>query len=240
MRWISPKRLLPLITALIALGIDIAHRFKLVDSFDVEAAILFVLALLAFDALVERLSVIDKIEGRLASLESPSVLRDRSAMVGLEEMAKGASTLDACGATLISLSLQRYDFFLEQLTAGKKMRFVVLDPASPAWKIWNDVKFATPADIDTTLQTFGALMKEKTKGSIEVRLSSFVLPSSLLIGDGSDRKGRMNVEFAFSGTSLRSRPHVHLTRRSSPEWFEFFSDRFEELWKASKPYTPAP
>ncbi len=31
-------------------------------------------------------------------------------------------------------------------------------------------------------------------------------------------------------TSLPSRPHMHLIRRESEKWFEFFATQFEQLW----------
>ena len=238
--WISFKRLVPLGTALFAVGAEVAHHFGLVKNLDVDAVVLFVLALLAFDALVERVGVVENIDKRLARLEAPPVLRDRSKLVNLEELALGVHELAACGPTLVSLLYQRYEYFLKKLDDGMKLRFVVLDPRSEAWKIWNDVEVEqrSPEDTNISLRTLAALMKHQTKGTIEVRLANFVLPSSLLIGDPSRDSGRMNVEFAFSGLSLPSRPHIHLTKAGSPEWFVFFVDRFEYIWNRSTPYTP--
>ena len=235
MRWLSPKRLLPLATGLIAIGVDIAHHFKLLEHFDVQAAILFVLALLAFDALIERIKVVEKIEDRLERLEKPSILRPRTDLVKLDVLTTGAKSLDACGATLVSLVPPQRDFLLKQLNAGMKMRFVVLDEKSLAWEVWNQVEVPTPHDLETTLHTLSYIMKKKETGSIEVRVAPYVLPSSLVITDG-----QMNVEFAYNGglAELSSRPNIHIAKAISPQWFDFFRDRFEELWKASTPYTP--
>jgi hypothetical protein len=237
--WISFKRLVPLGTALFALGAEVAHVFGLAPTLDVEAVVLFVLALLALDALVERVGIVERIERHLSRLETPSVLRDRAELVKIDELAFGADELAACGATLFSLVPQQHDFLLKKLNAGMSMRFVVLDSKSPAWQIWNDVEIPTPTDLDTTLKTFASLMNKHTAGNIEVRVAPFMLPSSLVIANTSQTTGRMNVEFAFNGVAtLPHRPHIYIARSSSPQWFEFFCDRFEKLWERSKPYTP--
>jgi hypothetical protein len=243
--WLTVRRLIPIITVALAALAELGHVSHFVIAgytTDTIALILLVLAFLAIDALVERIAVVEKIEGRLARLEAPPVLHDRSKLVGLDEMTLGATELAACGATLISILYQRGPFFLQKLKDGMNLRFVVLDPKSEAWKTWNDVdpKNATPEDLDQSLKTLGALMKEQTTGKIEVHLAPFMLPSSLLIADVSRPNGRMNVEFAFSGLTLEERPHIHLTRAGSPKWFPFFANRFEYVWTHSTPYVPTP
>jgi len=197
------------------------------------------LALLALDALVERVSIVDGIERRLANLESPTVLRDRSSLTQMTAMAVGAKEIVACGITLVSLVPTHHDFWKEKLRRGVNLRFMMIDPDSIAWQSWcESQRTPSPGDLTFALNSLAPLLRESYPGQIEVRLSPQFLPVSIAGVDLGSDNGRMNVELVFTRTDLPNRPHVHLTKMASPQWFDFFAEIFEDLWTRSRPWIP--
>lgn len=180
----------------------------------------------------------EQLEQKLSRLDAPSLLRDRSQLKPLQLLSEGGVEIAASGVTLVSLVSPHLDYFRKLIGAGTTVRLLLLDPSTTSWKAWHESqRVSTPEDTNIVLRTIEPLVREG-KG-IEVRLSPWNLPVSLVVVDASRDSGRMNVEFAFTSLSLPARPHMYLTKRSEPEWFEFFVGRFEYLWSISKPWTPA-
>lgn len=174
----------------------------------------------------------------LIALPAYRGLHNRESLTPIEQLAAGATEILASGVTLVHLIGPRHDYFRKKLTEGVTLRFVVLDRETDAWRAWHEGQnIQTPEDIDITLRTLAPLFDRTDPGRIEVRFSRFTLPVSLVIADPGG-EGRMNVEFAFTGFSVHDRPHIYLTRHGSPEWFDFFVERFEYLWSLSKPWQP--
>src|ERR1044071_3024897 len=186
------------------------------------------------------------IQQQSANLQDPppisteeECLRNRYRLISVETLAAEASEIVAAGVTLVSLVTPRHDYFASRLRGGTSLRFMVLDRESNAWKAWHDgQQILTPEDLDLTLRTLAPLFHGEQRDKIEVRLSPFALPISLVIADPSQLTGRMNVEFAFTGFSIIDRPHLYLSKAGSPSWFEFFVGRFEYLWAKSRAWTP--
>lgn len=237
--WLRLRRVVPLVTILLALIFAAADLTGYLPLKNRDGLIVAMLALLALDALVERVSVIDAIERRLANLEAPTILRDRSSLTQMTTMAVGAKDIAACGITLVSLVPTHHDFWKEKLRRGVNLRFMMVDPESIAWQSWCEAqRTPSPGDLTFALQSLASLLTERYAGKIEVRLSPQFLPVSIAGVDFGTDSGRMNVELVFTRTDLPRRPHVHLTKIASPQWFDFFADIYEDLWARSRPWTP--
>jgi hypothetical protein len=245
---------LVLTIAAVILGADILGISSISIFFEI---VLAVLALLVYNAIDQRHTQ-EELEKQLNSIEQQlqenqsiimqnmsdinsmlkknatfNMVRDRSQLVDIEEMAAGATEIAAAGITLVSIVTPRYDFFTQKAREGCKLRFLLLDPDSLAAQVWNSGQriITTSEDNATTLKTLQRLMQNKgLKGKCEVRLTQFQLPFSIVITDPDKDQGRMNVEFLAYKTSLPRRPHIHLSRRESEKWFKFFSNQFEQLW----------
>ncbi len=236
--WLKIGRLIPLLTisAAAIVGIlSLLGRFQVTMA---EGVIIALLTLLAVDALVERLSLLEKIDERLGRLPAQEFLQDRSQLIRMEELAANATEIWAAGITLVSILHPYYHFYLRKLRDGCNLRFMVLDPGSGAAKIRDKQLPATTIteDIRTTLVVLGNLRSQKElKGKCEVRLSPSYLPFSLVIVDGTKDKGRMIVELLTYKTDLGQRPHLILRKQENYRWFDFFNGQFEGLWKDSTP-----
>jgi hypothetical protein len=237
--WLRLRRIVPLATITVALALGIADLTGYVPLKNRDGLIVAMLALLALDALVERVSVVDAIERRLANLETPTILRDRSTLTQMTTMAVGAKEIAACGITLATLVPTHHDFWREKLQRGVSLRFMMVDPDKAAWQTWcENQRTPSPGDLTFALNSLVSLMTESYPGKIEVRLSPEILPVSISGVDFGSENGRMNVELVFTRTDLPRRPHVHLTKMASPEWFGFFANIYEDLWSRSRVWTP--
>jgi hypothetical protein len=204
---------------------------------NIQGVTVAMLALLALDTLVERVTSTEKIDQRLARLEAPQLLHDRSELMPIQQLSVGASEIVACGITLVSVVTPHHDFFASKLAQGVKLRFIILDPKCAAWQVWHESqRIATRGDVDATLETLAPLVRAGL--DVEVRLAPFHLPVSLVIVDRALRTGRMTVEMTFTALSLPNRPHMYLTRAAWPTWFDFFAARFDYLWSISRVWEP--
>jgi hypothetical protein len=132
--------------------------------------------------------------------------------------------------------------FLEQrMKDGCKLRFILLDPSSPALQTWNLLTkiTTTEADIKTAQEFLKGIMRlENAKGKCEVRLSKVYPPYALLISDINKNTGLMNVEFYTYKTTFSERPHVQLSQAHNQHWFNFYKSQFEHFWSDSEKWEP--
>lgn len=170
-------------------------------------------------------------------LSQSGILRDRSQLMSVEQMAQDAVEISAMGITLVSLVSTRVDFFAEKLRNGCNLRFLILDPKSKAMEVWKlSESISTPEDTVTVLKYLDALSRiENAKGKCEVRLANIYLPFGLVFTKKKKIGGAMNVEFLARNTSIANRPHFHLLEQENEKWFDFFHDQFEALWQKSSP-----
>ncbi|RIK73280.1 hypothetical protein DCC62_17710 [candidate division KSB1 bacterium] len=233
--WLKLRRLLPLLTIAFAVGVGVLSFFDLIAQVPDEV-IVTLLALIAVDALVERMSLLEKISARVEKWPEEEVLRDRSKLNRMEELAAGATEIWAAGISLVSIIRPYDNFYLQKLRDGCNLRFLLLDPNSKAAEVWNK-KQQTPTakkDIKLSLQSLDNLIKHRNlKGKCEVRLAQAFLPFSLVIVNGQKDYGKMTVEMLAYKKNLHDRPHLQLTKRDHEKWFRFFSDQFEILWQDS-------
>lgn len=239
--WLTIGRLIPLLTILAAAIVGI---LSLLGHFQVtmaEGVIIALLTLLAIDALVERLSLLEKIDARLERFPETEQLKDRSKIIRMEDLATGATEICAAGISLISIIPPYVDLYIQKLREGSNLRFLLLDPASTAIKVWDQQQLAatTKSDIQTSLRVLNKLMQLKdAKGKCEARLTNTHLSYSLLIVDGKKEGGKLRVEIFVYKKNLHDRPHLHLTKRDNYKWFQFFCDQFESLWQDSTSRQP--
>lgn len=240
-KWINPNRIIPLLTILGAGTAIVLSLLGLITLSIAESIIIALLALLASDALSERLSVLEKIESRLSSLSFGQPLRARTDLPSIEERAGHASEICIIAVSAISLVTNHLSFFEKKIQDGCKIRFLLLDPNGPSLQTWDLLSYIskTEPDIKRTLEYLKKLVQiEQTKGKCEIRLTQVLLPFSMVAIDLQKNTGSMVVEYHIFKTAFSERPHVFLTRQNSSKWFDFYRQQFEQAWSEATVWTP--
>lgn len=159
--WLRLRRVVPIVTILLSLSLAAADLTGHLPLKNRDGLIVALLALLALDSLIERVAVVDSIERRLANLEAPSVLRDRSSLTQMTTMAVGAKKIAACGITLVSLVPAHHDFWKEN-RRGVNLRFMMVDPDKIAWQAWCEAqRTPSPGDLTFAIQSLAPLLREQ-------------------------------------------------------------------------------
>ena len=238
--WLKPSRLIPLITILAA-GVVII--LSLVDVFELETQdeiIITLLALIAADALSERLAILEKINKQLSNLKVPQTLRSREYLPSLSEDAKNASEICVLAISAIALISKSMSFFEERIKSGATIRFVLLDLESLSIEtllLQAKIK-TTKTDIDAALEMIKVLAKtaEVEDGDVQVRLTEVFLPFSMLAIDTRDESGFLVVEYREYKKNYQERPHIILKPHN--KWYKFYLEQFEQAWQDGEKWSP--
>jgi hypothetical protein len=238
-QWFHPSRLVPLLTVLGA-GIAIVLSFlNLIQLSLSEEIIIALLALLAVDALSERLSFLERVQTNLSNLstqiqELPLAdikLEDRSTFTGtLDKPLRDAHRLDIFGLTLRGVIAHSWGCF-EKMAANpyNRLRFLIVKPGSAAVDSaigFTQEKEQREQEIESSKRILTNLAK---RDNVSARFTSVAPPFSLLITDPGEAGGKTQVELYGRGTAPNERPHFILARDNQP-WYDFFTQQFEILW----------
>jgi hypothetical protein len=232
-QWFKPSRLIPLLTILGAGAAIVLSLLNILALSLAEDIIIALLALLAVDALIERLSLLEKIEAKLGGLLVGQTLRKRDRLPPVEEQASHASEICVAAMSGIALISRHYGFFEKKLKSGCSIRIILLNPACSALQTLDLLSKVPVARTDTTSSLEylrGLLQLHGTNGRCNIRLSNVFLPFSLFAVDLSKESGSMVIEFLTYRMPFSERPHIFLTQAESPYWFDFYKQRFEQAW----------
>jgi len=73
------------------------------------------------------------------------------------------------------------------------------------------------------------------RGSFEYRLADYNPGFSLVAIDPASRHGVVIVEFhGFHNQVTNSRMHIELTRAVSEQWYAYWLDQFDRIWRAAQ------
>ena len=226
------------LTVLVAFGLGILNIVGSAPPAWITSVTLAALGVLAISALRTEYHIGELLQ----KLPAPSEqLQNRSSLMPVRELAQTASEISFLGVSGISVLINELGFLEQKMKAGCKLRFILLDPSSPALRTWIllDRIPTTEADIKTSLEILKGLMQmEKVKGKCEVRLSKVYPPFALLISDINKNTGLMNVEFYTYKTTLSERPHVQLSQVHDKNWFDFYRAQFEQFWSDAEKWNP--
>jgi hypothetical protein len=232
-QWKRPERIIPVLTILAAGIAILLSTLEIIDLSIADEIVIGLLALLAVDALTERLSLLDSIKDELRRIAGPPSLQSKQDIPKVEHQARRASEISVIAISAAGLTVKHLSFFEERIAHGCTLRMILVDPRSPFLEALNrqDRQPTSETDIEATLRNFSYLVQDTTRaGSCQIRLLDVFLPFSMFAVDLDNNDGSMVVEFhVYKGTS-RERPHVLMTPDSSPQWYHFFKKQFEEAW----------
>lgn len=224
------------ITVGIAIGLVVLNILGVTTDKFVAPVTLSVLGLLAITSLGTRHFIKEKLD---SFQEKSSGLVSRSALPPLEERGRDSKEIVIVGTTLYSALIPNLDFFEAKMKQGCKLRFLLLDPESPAVETLALISKVPnqKANIEQSLQALIELiaLNKTTKGNCEVRLSSAFLSFGMAGFDTEKDAGYINIQL-YSYKTLGEIPNIILKRQDDPKWFDYFKKQFELLWTDSKDF----
>ncbi len=227
------------ITVIVAIGLAIANVLNFASEELIAPITLAVLGLLAISNLINRHHFGIQLN-ELKGISTP-LLKNRSELPSLYDCGQSASEIVIIGMTLIGVINPYLDFFEQKMRDGCKLRFLLLDPESPATEIFGKIsKIPIKSDIRQALRILEHLMKmeQETKGKCEVRLSDVFLSYGLAAFDPDKEIGFLNLETYTYKTAVGERPFIELKRNRNREWFKFYQSQYEQLWLDSNIWEP--
>ena len=255
--WTKFQRIIPLTTAAMAfIAVAAANLGFLVLSVS-EQIILTILGLLAVDALVERMRILDKIRVGLTSLigdtKHQPILEWETDLLqknSLTQILNNTTELFVSGGSLISILSGQQESIRQWLstTTNAKLFLILENPNSarkgrtPVWSsLLTDQNTKTTEDREIYAQDIEKSLiiitnlKREFNERVEVRLTDQVPSLTIMIIDR--RKARVFLNLYRGGPEKRPVFELSLKRHSA--WFELFNQRYyDQLWDASAVWLP--
>ncbi|MCW4055392.1 MAG: hypothetical protein NWE82_01265 [Candidatus Bathyarchaeota archaeon] len=250
-KWFRPSHLIPLLTILGAGAAIVLSLFKLITLSIAEDVTIALLALLAVDALGERLGLLDRIETHVVDLSRklesrPSadellLLRDELPSF-LSQIQKG-DDIWVAGRSLAIL-LNNYSNQIQEATkSGKRFRFMIVDPDNlPLMNAIASSSYPYPSAVTVeqhgrqALAHLKLLVENTPEGTIMVRLADHIPTCVYFIIDGETSHGQMVIEMYGYRLSPGQRLHIRLTCSADSRTFASYLRQFNNMWLDAKPF----
>jgi uncharacterized FlaG/YvyC family protein len=241
--WSKIQKLVPLIPVVgVIVAILLSITGRLIISIP-EGLILSLLALLSIDALLERMTILERIQKNLDELGSsrPQLRWDSDLYeeTPFEKYLQGVEELFVSGGSLISLFTVQREVIARWLkqTSDAKLKLILVDPdALRAGKVTveslhiDQNKETYARDIDKSLIIIKNL-QEGFPQKIEFRLTDQIPSLTVMIINKSEAMIALNLYTAYAG----QRPAFEVSRIKHPIWFKLFYERYYvNLWEKSK------
>ena len=241
------RHLVPLIIMLIAAVALALSLIGILDSGKWQTNIIIaLLLLLAFDALQERITVLERLErghdelsaniANLAERVQPparKVLKPRSAIKTPEEL--GAEAKEICLLGIHAVTALNYEaFFKKKIEAGCNIRILLLNPNKRTTiQVWNKITGdeLQKTKIETSLKEIEQWIGHAAKHDCKLKVLDVFLPFSMFAVDPNLDSGTMNVEHHVYKGPIDGRPHIHLKREIDLQLFNYYIDQFNKAWE---------
>lgn len=228
------------ITVVVAISLATLNILGFAPQTLIAPITLAVLALIAISNLGTRHYFEQKLQN--LPIFSTISLKGRSELPSLQERGQASSEIDIVGVSLITAITPHLDFFEAKMKEGCRLKFLLLDPKSPALEVFTATTRVQNAYGDI-LQTLNALklliqLEQTVKGKCEVRLSQVFLPYGLAVFESNKDTGQITVETWAYKRLIGERPHFIVTRAKDEKWFKFYKSQFDQLWADSTIWKP--
>jgi hypothetical protein len=238
-RWLQWDRLVPGATILLTVVAQGLSLFGVIRLSLGENLIVLLLALLAVDALTERLTILEKIRNDIKNIDN-RILLDRNELSPLPHRIAQCRTIHFVGMSLVSLAVQHYGDLAKKAQEGCEIRILVLNPNNDQLikTTCSFVRSLTPdahrQQILTSLDTLCSNLKKfKT---VDIHITDYPISHNFFAVNAEKMDGEMWIEPYLSWGTPYERPCIHLQQSKDPTWFERFWIEYEEMWSHSKPY----
>jgi hypothetical protein len=252
-KWMKLERLIPLGTVLGGFIAILLATLGVIQMSIPEGIILSLVGLLAADALIERMDVLEKIKQELDLLNNPHNLEPRLTWEHdvfknepFEKYLQGAKELFISGGSLIGFIRDQKEILEKWLyqTPDAKLKLIMVDPKLVrAGRISVDSLYRDrdannsgqenfARETESALERIAAIQK-KFYGKVEVRLTTETPSVTVMIVDRVKARVSVNLLRGYP----TNRPAFAISKDKYPDWFGIFDERYyTELWSNSKEY----
>lgn len=240
-KWISPDRVIPVMTILGAAIAIALSTFQIITLSISENIIIALLGLIAIDGLTERLTLLERILEYLQSRNASSTLRTRWEILTPAEHAKNAKEINILAVHATSVILTNLGFYKQRLDGGSKMRIILMNHHDECvLDVWGRMvnSRSTRSHIQSSLNALNEL-KEYAPNNCTIKLLDVFLPFSMFGVDLSSNSGSMIVEYHNYKMSMDERLHIHLTASRDSHLFEHYIRQFKQAWEDAKEWVPS-
>jgi hypothetical protein len=130
---------------------------------------------------------------------------------------------------------------LDAAAHGKRFRFLIVDPKDATlMKALAASSWLYPATrMRESMQVIAWFREMITEApdNIVVRLANCIPSSALQIADSMKAHGQMIVTMYGYKIPRNKRLHIHLTRATDNQTFEYYLEQFEQMWRHAEPLT---
>lgn len=201
---------------------------------------LFVLGLLATDALIERLSILRRIEGKvereLAHVVHGTPTAKDVFCRGLkpfdEPGLRAAESISISGVSLLNLAVHYGKLLGEMASNGCRIRLLFMNPK------WPGVADPSPASVSHQIETMQSILGSLGRAYewVEIKCCEYNPPHGLVIVDGDKPFGYLIVTYYPYRCPTGERPQAVLRKLDSDPWYDFYLRQFEVMWEDAVPW----
>lgn len=193
--------------------------------------------------------LLNKLEEKDKKVEAKNFFHPQPNM---DEYIREAKKIDVCGVTLTVFINKSIGEFREAVKNGARIRILVIKKSPEVFKaatvrsVSSSIEYyekrleSSLVDLENLIK-YTQSLSNKEKGSFEVRLMNFTPLFGLEIFDttnGNKALGKAKIEIYPHHISHLKPPIFTIHKDIDPEWYEYFQNQYEELWKRSEKFEP--
>lgn len=223
---------------LLAFVVVVVSLLGAVPSELVASLTLAVLGLLAISNLGNR-HRLEEFSKKLSAPNAPFI-GSRKDLARLSENARDARDILIIACSASNVLLLEREFFVNKVQQGATIRIAIIDPnENSVLEILgrSDVVSAPGLSNDLAVTTDlikGISAKPSSKKLFQVRVINYIPSLSFVLIDSHLPTGQIFVEMYPYKVDPGQRPHLLVTAKDHPDWYRYFRNIGEAIWRDAK------
>lgn len=163
--------------------------------------------------------------------ETSQLLKDRTEYEPLEKRLNNAKEAIVIGDALLGFIGFNKDIIRKFAQQGCDFKFIIVNP-----KLLSDDEAPISDDVKKSLSLIVNLSQD-CPGKFQVRFSKRRLPVAIFAVDiNNSNKGLIQVQLHPLHEESALRGHFDLSAEHKSQWYQYYKEQIENLWKQSSPY----
>ena len=212
-----------------------------------EGFIIGLIAILAIDALIERVKVLNEIRNdvnRIAARNDTlqDIFQPRTALKPLEDRFLTSKSIDIAAPSLLAIVTSHHELLVKKASEGCKIRLLLQNPNNEVLIKTSYILVAALSPDDQKEEIVKSLNRLTDKnpylqsGLIQIRTHDYPFTHSLLITNSEVPSGELRVELYIQGRRPNRTPGFVVHKARDPNLFDEFTREFNDLWEKAQQY----